>query len=82
MLDIYRIGTQEADIGLYFLDFGNSLGAYCYFRFLEAIILGIESLHFWPLSLMIFLSVAGVYMTMRGIVMHSFVEVTAQTESV
>ena len=57
-------------------------GFYMGLRFLEAIILGIESLHFWPLSLMIFLSVAGVYMTMRGIVMHSFVEVTAQTESV
>jgi hypothetical protein len=57
-------------------------GFYMGLRFLEATILGIENLHFWPLSLMIFLSIAGVYMTMRGIVMHSLVEVTAQTESV
>lgn len=56
-------------------------GFYMGLRFLEAIILGIESLHFWPIFLMTFLSVAGVYMTMRGIVKHSLVEVTMQTET-
>jgi hypothetical protein len=51
-------------------------------RFLEDIILGIESLHFWPVFLMVFLSVAGLYMTAGGIVKHSLVEVTMQTETV
>jgi len=57
-------------------------GFYMGLRFLEGILLGIESLHFWPVFLMVFLSVAGVYMTVGGIVKHSLVEVTAQTEAV
>jgi glycosyltransferase involved in cell wall biosynthesis len=57
-------------------------GFYMGLRFLEGIILGIESLHFWPVFLMVFLSVAGVYMTVGGIVKHSLVEVTMQTETV
>lgn len=57
-------------------------GFYMGLRFLEGIILGIESLHFWPVFLMVFLSVAGMYMTVGGIVKHSLVEVTMQTETV
>lgn len=57
-------------------------GFYMDLKFLEDIILGIESLHFWPVFLMIFLSVAGVCMTMGGIVKHSLVEVAEQTEAV
>ncbi|MGB9940833.1 glycosyltransferase family 2 protein [Methanosarcina sp.] len=57
-------------------------GFYMGLKFLEAIILGIENLHYWPVFLMTFLSVAGVYMTIRGIVIHSLVEVTTQTEAV
>lgn len=57
-------------------------GFYMGLKFLGAIILGIGSLHLWSLSLMVFLSVAGVYMTMRGIVIHSLVEVATQTETV
>jgi glycosyltransferase involved in cell wall biosynthesis len=56
-------------------------GFYMGLKFLEAIILGIESLHFWPLLLMVFLSVTGVSMTMSGIVKHSLVEVTMQMET-
>lgn len=57
-------------------------GLYMGLKFLEAFLLGIESLHFWSVFLMVFLSVAGVYMTVRGIVMHSLVEMTTQTETV
>ena len=57
-------------------------GFYIGLKFLEGIILGIESLHFWPVFLMTFLSIAGVYMIARGIVKHSLVEVTMQTEAV
>lgn len=49
-------------------------------KFLEASVLGIENLHFWYVLVMIFLSISGVYMTVKGIVMHSLVEV-AQTEA-
>ncbi len=55
-------------------------GFYMGLKFLEASFLGIESLHFWSVFLMVFLSIAGVYMTVRGIVMHSLIEV-AQTET-
>ena len=44
--------------------------------------LGIGSLHFWPAFVMVFLSVGGAYITMRGIVMHSLVEVIKQIEAV
>lgn len=54
-------------------------GFYMGLKFLEALVLGIESLHFWYVLIMVFLSVAGVYMTVTGIVMHSLAEV-AQTE--
>lgn len=55
-------------------------GFYMGLKFLEALVLGIENLHFWYVLIMVFLSVAGVYMTLTGIVMHSLTEV-AQTEA-
>lgn len=55
-------------------------GFYMGLKFLEALVLGIESLHFWYVLVMVFLSVAGVYMTVTGIVIHSLAEV-AQTEA-
>jgi len=54
---------------------------YMGFRFLEALFFGIESLHFGPAFLMVFLALAGAYMTIRGIVIHSLAEVTGQTET-
>lgn len=74
----------EANKPLYFYAVPGFALATCGFymglKFLEACILGIENLHFGPILLMVFLSVAGVYMTVTGIVMHSLVEVT-QTEA-
>ncbi|MFZ2499229.1 MAG: glycosyltransferase family 2 protein [Methanosarcina sp.] len=55
-------------------------GLYMGFKFLEAFFLGIESLHFGPAFLMVFLALAGVYMTISGIVINSLAEVTGQTE--
>jgi glycosyltransferase involved in cell wall biosynthesis len=60
----------------------STCGFYMGLKFLEASFLGIESLHFWSAFLMVFLSIAGVYITVRGIVMHSLVEVATQTEAV
>ncbi len=57
-------------------------GFYMGLKFLEAFLLGVEGLHSWSVFLMVFLAVAGVYMTMSGIVMHSLAEVTTQTETV
>jgi len=56
-------------------------GLYMGFKFLEAFLLGIEKLYFGPTFLMVFLAVAGAYLTIRGIVMHSLAEVTGQTEA-
>jgi len=74
----------EANKPLYFYAVPGFALATCGFymglKFLEASVLGIENLHFWSVILMVFLSVAGVYMTVRGIVMHSLVE-TVQTEA-
>lgn len=57
-------------------------GIYMGFKFLEAFLLGIEKLYFGPTFLMVFLALAGAYMTIRGIVMHSLAEVSGQTETV
>ncbi len=57
-------------------------GFYMDLKLLEDIMLGIESLHFWPVLLMISLSVAGICMTVGGIVKHSLVEVTMQMDAV
>lgn len=50
--------------------------SYMSLKFLEVSFLGIESLYLWPLILMVSLFIAGVYITMRGIVMNSLLEVT------
>jgi len=75
---------MEANKPLYFYAVPGFALATCGFcmglKFLEASVLGIESLHFWYVLVMIFLSISGVYMTVKGIVMHSLVEV-AQTEA-
>lgn len=55
-------------------------GFYMGLKFLEAFLLGIEGLHSWSVFLMVFLAVAGICMTMRGIVIYSLAEVTTQTE--
>lgn len=74
----------EANKPLYFYAVPGFALATCGFcmgvKFLEVLVLGIESLHFWYVIIMIFLSVAGVYMTVKGIVLHSLAEVT-QTEA-
>lgn len=75
----------EANKPLYFYAVPGFALATCGFcmclKFLEASVLGIESLHFWYVLVMIFLSISGVYMTVKGIVMHSLVVEVAQTEA-
>jgi len=74
----------EANKPLYFYAVPGFALATCGFymglKFLEDLVFGIESLHLWYILIMVFLSVAGVYMTVTGIVMHSMAEV-AQTEA-
>ncbi len=77
----------EVNKPLYFYAVPGFALATCSFymgvRFFEGIIIfGIESLHFWPVFLMIFLSLVGVYMTMRGIVKYSLVEVAKEIDYV
>jgi glycosyltransferase involved in cell wall biosynthesis len=57
-------------------------GLYMGFKFLESFFTGMDSLNFGPAFLMIFLAVFGMYLTFRGIVMHSIVRVIRQAESV
>jgi len=54
---------------------------YMTFKFLEAFFLGLDNLNFGPTFLMSFLAILGIYMTLRGIVIHSLPEVSMQTES-
>jgi len=54
---------------------------YMAFRFLEAYFLGVGSLRVGPMFLMSFLAILGIYMTLRGIIMHSLVGMGMQTES-
>jgi glycosyltransferase involved in cell wall biosynthesis len=64
---------------------GFALAAYSSYidlKFLGDFFLGVGSLHLWPVILMTFLFVAGVYVTMKGIVMHSLVEVTKETDPI
>ena len=56
-------------------------GFYMAFKFLGEFSAGIQGPSFGPTFLMIFLALLGIYMTLRGIVMHSIVEVIRQTES-
>jgi len=86
VLGVLRTVVRDIEVNkpLYFYAVPGFALATCGFcmglKFLEASVLGIESLHFWHVLLMIFLSVSGVYMTVKGIVMHSLVEVV-QTEA-
>ena len=54
---------------------------YMAFKFLEAYFLGIDSLRVGPMFLMSLLAILGIYMTLRGIIMHSLVGMGMQTES-
>ncbi|MGB9927133.1 MAG: glycosyltransferase family 2 protein [Methanosarcina sp.] len=54
---------------------------YMGFRFLGDFLQGIENLQFGPAVIMIILALAGISMTVRGIVMHSLAEVTAPMET-
>ena len=56
-------------------------GFYMGFKFLEAFFLGSASINFAPTFLMVFLSLAGAYMTIMGIVEHSLAGEARQTES-
>jgi len=56
-------------------------GFYMGFKFLEAFFLGSASLTFGHTFLMVFLALAGAYMTVRGIVEHSMAGAARQTES-
>lgn len=56
-------------------------GFYMAFKLIGELSGGIQSPSFGPTFLMIFLALLGIYLTLRGIVMHSIVEVIRQTES-
>jgi glycosyltransferase involved in cell wall biosynthesis len=56
-------------------------GFYMAFKFIGAFSAGIQGPSFGPTFVMIFLALSGIYLTLRGIVMHSVVEVIRQTES-
>ena len=56
-------------------------GFYMAFKFLGTFSAGIQGPSFGPMFLMIFLAFLGICLTLRGIVMHSIVEVIRQTES-
>ncbi|MDD3245403.1 MAG: glycosyltransferase family 2 protein [Methanosarcina sp.] len=57
-------------------------GFYMGFKFLEAFFLGSAGINFGHTFLMVFLFVAGAYMTLLGIVEHSMAREVRQTESV
>ena len=54
---------------------------YMAFKFLEAYFLGIDSFSVGPMFLMSFLAILGIYMTLRGIIMHSLVGMGMEAES-
>lgn len=87
ILEVMKAVVRDIEINkpLYFYAVPGFALATCGFymdlKLLEDIILGIESLHFWPILLMISLSIAGLCMTAGGIVKHSLVEVSMQTEN-
>lgn len=54
---------------------------YMAFKFLAAFFGGIGNVSFGPIFLMSFLALLGMYMTLRGIIMHSIVGVIRKTES-
>ncbi|BBL66260.1 glycosyltransferase (family 2) [Methanosarcina mazei TMA] len=55
-------------------------GFYMGFKFMEATFFGSASLSFWYTFLMVFLALAGAYMTLRGIVAHSMAGDAKQTD--
>ena len=73
----------EANRPLYFYSVPGfalaTCGFYMGFKFLEAFFLGSASLNFGHTFLMVFLALAGAYMTLRGIVAHSMAGATRQT---
>lgn len=56
-------------------------GLYMGFKFLEGFLLGIANVELWSAFLMIFLAFSGIYLTIRGIIMHSPVEPKVQVET-
>ena len=54
---------------------------YMAFKFLQAFSGGTQNVSLGPIFLMSFLALLGMYMTLRGIIMHSIVGVIRQTES-
>lgn len=76
----------EANTSLYYNSVPGfalaTCGFYMAFKFIEDLFGGIQSLSYGPTFLMIFLAFFGIYLTLRGIVMHSVVEVIRQTEPV
>jgi len=56
-------------------------GFYMGFKFMEATFFGSASLSFWYTFLMVFLALAGAYMTLRGIIAHSMAGAVRQTDS-
>ncbi|MDQ1252224.1 MAG: hypothetical protein QG646_1342 [Euryarchaeota archaeon] len=74
----------EANTSLYYNSVPGfalaTCGFYMAFKFLGELSGGIQSLSFIPMFVMIFLALSGLYLTFRGIVMHSIVEVIRQTE--
>jgi glycosyltransferase involved in cell wall biosynthesis len=75
----------EANKPLYFYTVPGfalaTCGFYMGFKFMEAFFLGSASLNFGHTFLMVFLAVAGAYMTLRGIIEHALVGAVRQTDS-
>jgi len=74
----------EANRPLYFYSVPGfalaTCGFYMGFKFLEALFLGSASLNLGHTFLMVFFALAGAYMTLRGIIVHSMAETTRQTK--
>ncbi len=74
----------EANKPLYFYTVPGfalaTCGFYMGFKFMEAFFLGSASLNFGHTFLMVFLAIAGAYMTLRGIIEHALAGAVRQTE--
>ena len=75
----------EANKPLYFYSVPGfalaTCGFYMGFKFMEAFFLGSASLNFGHTFLMVFLALAGAYMTLRGIIEHSMEGAVRQTDT-
>lgn len=73
----------EANKPLYFYSVPGfalaTCGFYMGFRFMESFLLGSASLNFGHIFVMVFLALAGAYMTLRGIIAHSMAGELRQT---